>query len=130
MERDSELRRIFRESGIQRAPEELTGTVMNRIRALPGKKKHKPLVGPVAGIIFFISGLGVALLALLGSAGENSLLDRLGLTLDVSWKFHGMERGIRELMNNNYLKVAAAVIVALFILVLLDRMISRRHLTI
>lgn len=127
MERDPNISKLVRESGISRAPETLTSRVMELISKEAEKKPYKPLIGKWGriGIILFVVGIVAASFIfsepgqrLSGSSGRLSNLEMELPTINFNLEF---------LSQINLSTGLVAALVALFILVLSDAGLNRRR---
>lgn len=128
MERDPNISKLMRESGISRAPENLTRRVMDLISEEAEKQSYKPIIGKWGrlSIILFVIGIVVASL-LLAEPGQ-------GL-FESSGRFSAMEWQLPQISFNldffSQIKLSTGLVsalVALFILVLSDAGLRRRRL--
>lgn len=128
MERDPNISKLVRESGIKRAPENLTSRVMDLIGEEAEKKSYKPLIGKWGriGIIFFVVGIVVA--SLIWTEPGQGLFESSGSLSSLKFQLPQIQLNLEFLSQFNLSTGLVSALVALFILVLSDAGIRRRKL--
>jgi hypothetical protein len=129
MERDPNISKLVRESGILKAPENLTSRVMDLISEEPEKQAYKPIIGKTGRWIILLFVVGVVVASLLAAEPGQRIFSSEGV-------FSGLENQMPQITFNleflsqiNPSTGLVAGLVALFILVLSDAGIRRRRLT-
>ena len=127
MERDPNISKLVRESGILKAPENLTRRVMDLIGEEPEKQAYKPIIGNTGRWIILLFVVGVVVASLLAAEPGQRIFSSEGV-------FSGLEFQMPQLtFNLDFISQISpstglvAGLVALFILVLSDAGIRRRR---
>jgi hypothetical protein len=128
MERDPNISKLVRESGISRAPEHLTSRVMDLIREEAEKKTYKPLIGKWGriGIMLFIVGIVAA--SFLWMEPGQALFQSTGRLSGLEFQLPQIQLNLDFLSQINLSTGLVSVLVALFILVLSDAGLRRKRL--
>jgi uncharacterized membrane protein len=128
MERDPKIAKLVRESGIARAPENLTSRVMDLIGEETDKKTYKPLIGKWGriGIILFIAGIVAA--SFVWTEPGQGLFEQTGRLSSLEFQLPQIQLQLDFLSQINPSTGLVSALVALFILVLSDAGIRRRKL--
>jgi len=128
MERDPNISKLMRESGISRAPENLTSRVMGLISEESKKQAYKPIIGKWGRltIILFVVGLVVASF-IMAEPGQG-LFDSAGRFSSLEFQLPQVSFNLDFLSQFNLSTGLVSALVALFILVLSDAGIRRRRL--
>jgi hypothetical protein len=128
MERDPNISKLVRESGILKAPENLTSRVMDLISEGPEKQAYKPIIGKTGRWIILLFVVGVVVASLLAAEPGQRIFSSEGV-------FSGLEFQMPQLtFNLDFISQISpstglvAGLVALFILVLSDAGIRRRRM--
>lgn len=118
MERDPNIIKYFRESGIVPAPERFTRDVMEKIDAEPEKTHFKPLIGRTGRILILLFIAGLVLISIFygdtGASASRFQLPEISLQYDF----------LKEINLSTGL---LAAMVAIFILVLSDAGFRRKR---
>ncbi len=129
MERDPNISKLVRESGISKAPENLTRRVMDLISEESEKQAYKPIIGKAGRWIILLFVVGVVVASLLAAEPGQRIFSSEGV-------FSGLEFQMPQLtFNLDFISQISpstglvAGLVALFILVLSDAGIRRRRVT-
>jgi hypothetical protein len=127
MERDPNISKLVKESGISRAPENLTARVMDLIKQEGEKKTYKPLIGKWGrmGIILFIAGVVAA--SIIWTEPGQGLFQSSQRLSSVEFQLPSFQVNLDFLSQLNLSTGLVSVLVALFILVLSDAGIRRRR---
>ncbi len=127
MERDPNISKLMRESGISKAPEHLTRKVMDLIGQETEKTSYKPLIGKWGriGIILFVVGMVVG--SLLWTEPGQGLFDASGRLSNLEFQLPQVQLNLDILSRINLSTGLVSVLVALFILVLSDAGLRRRR---
>lgn len=128
MERDPKIAKLVRESGITRAPENLTSRVMDLIGEEAEKKTYKPLIGKWGriGIILFIAGIVAA--SFIWTEPGQGLFEQTGWLSGLEFQLPHIQLNLDFLSQINLSTGLVSALVALFILVLSDAGIRRKKL--
>ncbi|MEN8201198.1 MAG: hypothetical protein ABFS28_01295 [Bacteroidota bacterium] len=128
MERDPNISKLVRESGISRAPENLTGRVMDLISEEAEKKTYKPLIGKWGrmGIILFIVGIVAA--SFVWTEPGQGLFKLSGRLSGFEMQLPQIQINLEFLSQINLSTGVVSALVALFILVLSDAGLRRKKL--
>jgi len=126
MERDPNISKLVKESGISRAPENLTSRVMDLISKEEEKMTYKPLIGKWGrmGIILFIAGIVAA--SFMFSEPGQGLFESSGRLPGLEFELPQVHINLDFLSQINLSTGLVAALVALFILVLSDAGLNRR----
>jgi hypothetical protein len=127
MERDPNISKLVRESGIARAPENLTSRVMDLISEEEEKQTYKPLIGKWGriGIILFIVGIVAA--SLIWTEPGQGLFESAGTLSNIEFQLPQIQLNLDFLSQINLSTGLVSALVALFILVLSDAGLRRRR---
>ncbi len=133
MERDPQFSKLFRESGVVKAPEGFTGRVLDLLSSDKEKKSYTPLIGKWGGLIFalFLSAV-VAVSIIFSEPGEGpgvlaDLFSRLEWKLpEISLCFDRLSSV--QLPTMDLSAWIVSTLVAIFILVLADTGLHKRGL--
>ena len=128
MERDPNISKLVRESGISKAPENLTSRVMELISEEPEKQVYKPIIGKTGRwvILFFVVGIVVA--SVLSAEPGQSLFDSGGVLSGLEFQIPQISFNLDILSRINPSTGLVSALVALFILLLSDAGLRRRRL--
>ena len=128
MERDPNISKLIRESGIAKAPENLTNRVMNLISVETEKRAYQPIIGRRGRwlIVFFVIGIVVA--SLLSMEPGQRIFNSGGVISGLEWQLPQISFNLESLTQINISTGLVSVLVALFILVLSDAGLRRRRL--
>lgn len=121
MERDRQIHRLIRESGIVPAPDRFTGNVMDNIGTVSEKKTYKPIIGKGGRIVIILLVLGTVLLSILFSEPGSRLTETRLQLPEISFTMN-------FLSDINLSTGLLSALLAIFILVLSDAGLSRRRL--
>jgi len=128
MERDRNISKLMRESGISRAPENLTSRVMDLISDEREKKAYKPIIGKWGrlGIILFV--VGIVVTSLIYAEPGQVLFESGGRFSSLELQLPQLSFNLEFLSQINLSTGLISALVALFILVLSDAGLRRRRL--
>ena len=128
MERDPKISKLVKESGIVRAPENLTSRVMDLIGQEAEKRTYKPLIGKWGriGIILFI--VGCLAVSFMWTEPGQGLFESTGRLSGLEFQLPQIRLNLDFLSQINLSTGLVSALVALFILVLSDAGIRRRKL--
>ena len=128
MERDPQLSKFIKEGGVEPAPDQFTGRVMDMIVATPEKNNYKPLIGWTGRILIILFVVSIVLISVIfndpgtGSGTVSGIMDRIGfLQRDVEVSYNLFS-------NINFSTGLISAVVAIFVLVLSDAGFNRRRL--
>jgi hypothetical protein len=126
MEKEPRISKLFRESGIVRAPDGFTRGVMDRIGAEPQKVAYKPLIGRGGRILLILFIAGIVVISLLYSTPGDPLLG-LGEKISLpAWQPPEWKLDLNFISRISISPWLLSTVVALFLLVLSDAGLSRR----
>jgi len=126
MEKDANLSKLFRESGIVHAQDGFTKEVMDRIEAEPQKKPYKPLIGRTGRILLVLFIAGIVVLSLLHSNSGGTIPESAGRISSLNWQWPALNFNfITDLQISPWL---LSTIVAIFLLVLSDAGLNRKKI--
>ena len=128
MEKDRHISKLIRESGISKAPDDLTQKVMDRIGAEPVRKSYKPLIGKKGGIIALLLIAGIAVTSLVVSSPAtqgNGILDSVKVK---EWQWPDLHIDLSFLEHLNFSPWLIATVVAVFLLILSDVGLNRKKI--
>ena len=126
MERDPNISRIIKESGLERAPDQLTGKVMASIGVETAKTTYKPLIGKTGRVIVILFILGIVLLTLLYSEPGGRFMELSGRVANIQWEIPQLALNFDFMADIKASTWLISTLVALLLLVLSDSMLSRR----
>lgn len=129
MERDPQLTKMIKESGVQRAPEGFTGRVMDQIGKIPGQVRYRPLIGKAGRVLILLFVVGIIALSVAYSEPGGQILSSAGSIRDMEWPWADWSVDLQFLSEINISTWLLATVVALFILVLSDAGLSRKRFT-
>ncbi len=120
MERDPNISKLVRESGISKAPENLTSRVMDLISEEPEKQAYKPIIGKrgIWVIVLFVIGIVVA--SFVSAEPGQQIFSSEGVLSGIEWELPELTFNLDFLSQINPSTGLVAGLVALFILVLSD----------
>jgi hypothetical protein len=128
MEKDANLSKLFRESGIVRAPEGFTKGVMDRIEAEPLKKPYKPLIGRTGRILLILFIAGIVVISLLYSNSGGTLPESAGRISSLNWQWPALNFNFDFIADLKISPWLLSTIVAIFLLVLSDAGLNRKKI--
>lgn len=129
MERDPKLSKLIRESGVVPAPGDLTSRVMAGINAIPEAKSYKPLIGRGGRMIILFALIGIIVLSVVYSDPGGGMILSGDKLSQLNWQLPRPIFRLDFLEQINISTSIASALVAMFILVLSDSLVSRRRLT-
>jgi hypothetical protein len=129
MKRDPNISKLIRESGVVPAPGNFTARVMEKIEAVPVKKIYKPLIGRGGLIVFILFVAGVVVLSIVFTDPGKPLLDFSVKVTELNWQLPRLNLHLEFLNRMNLSSVLVSGVVAIFILVLSDALLTRRRLS-
>ncbi len=128
MERDPKISKLIMEGGLEQAPKDFTGQVMDLIASVPVKKAYKPLIGKGGQIGIILLGITLVILAVV-YAEPGALFIQAGDTFpSLEWKVPEFNLNLQFFSKINFSGGIAAALIALFILVLTDAGLGKRRL--
>lgn len=128
MEKDDRIASLFKESGIERAPEGFTGGVMDRIRAEPEKRSYQPLIGKPLRIFLILLTAGIVAGSLLSAPSEEQASGAARWLRGLEWQWSFPELNLEFLSNLSIQPWLLSTVVAVFLLILSDAGLKRRKL--
>ena len=128
MEKDKEISKLIRESGLVSAPEDFTRKVMDRIGKETVRKPYKPLIGRTGAILTLILIAGIAVTSLIvsspGASGQG-LLDTWNIS---GWQWPDLKINLSFLEHLNVSPWLLSTMVAVFLLILSDVGLHRKKI--
>jgi hypothetical protein len=128
MKRDPHISKLFKEAGVESAPDDFTAQVMDKIAAVPAKKTYKPLIGRGGRILMILVLIAVIVLAVLYTDPSGELFGSRITLPQVERQLPQMNFNLDFLKQLNVSTGIASGLVALFVLVLSDAGLNRRRL--
>ena len=128
MERDPNISKLVRESGILKAPENLTSRVMNLISVETERRAYKPIIGRRGRWIIVIFVIGIVVASLLSMEPGQHIFNTGGVVSGLEWQLPQISINLEFLTQINISTGLVSGLVALFILVLSDAGLRRRRL--
>ncbi len=129
MEKEPRISKLFRESGVVKAPDGFTRGVMDRIEAEPRKVTYKPLIGRWGRILLVLFIAGIVAVSLIFSTPAESGFD-LGQKLSLpEWQLPSWHIDFSFLSQLHISPWILSTVVAIFLLVLSDAGLNRRKTT-
>lgn len=129
MERDRNISKLIKESGVEPAPEGFTGEVMKKIDPDREGAAYKPLMGRGGRILIMLFIAIVAAVALFGTGEGQGAEGARQLFQSPDWTWPTLNLDLSFLDRTNFLTWLAPTVVAILILVLLDIGLLRRRTT-
>lgn len=129
MERDPHISKLIRESGVLSAPADFTAKVMEKIEAVPEKRAYKPLIGKGGLALFLLFVAGVVVLSIIYTEPGAPLFDFSGKISELNWQLPTFHLNLDFLRQRSFSTVMVSAVVAIFILVLTDALLTRRRLS-
>lgn len=128
MERDPNISKLIRESGLTKAPGHFTDQVMNKIRIAPDKSAYRPLIGKMGRIFIMLFIVAIAIVALFYSEQGSSFLESIGGLPEFEFQIPQFSMNFDFISESNISTWLVSAFVALFLLVLTDAVIRRKKL--
>ena len=128
MRKDENISKLFRESGVVKAPEGFTKGVMDRIEAEPERKSYKPLIGRTGRIVTILFIAAVVALSLLYTSPAETAGDPEGSIFNREWQMPAFSLNLDFLPDLNFQPWILGTVLALFLLVVTDAGFRRRRL--
>ena len=128
MERDPNISKLVRESGIARAPENLTSRVMDLIREEPEKQVYKPIIGKGGKWMIVLFIITIVVVSLLSAEPGQQIFSSEGVLSGIEWEIPRLTFNLDFLSKISPSTGLVAGLVALFILVLSDAGIRWRRM--
>ena len=126
MERDPNISKLVRESGLVHAPDSFSKKVMKRIVVEPEKKTYKPLIGRFGRILIILFIAGIVVISLIYSEPGGRILENFKGLSNLEWQLPQLKFNLDFLSEINISAWLASTFAAVFILVLTDASLSRR----
>lgn len=120
MERDPNISKLVRESGISKAPENLTSRVMDLISEEPEKQAYKPIIGKRGKWFIVLFVIGIVVISLVSAEPGQQIFSSEGVLSGIEWELPKLTFNLDFLSQINPSTGLVAGLVALFILVLSD----------
>ena len=120
MERDPNISKLVRESGISKAPENLTSRVMNLISGETEKQAYKPIIGKRGIWVIVLFVIGIVVTSLVSAEPGQQIFSSEGVLSGIEWELPKLTFNLDFLSQINPSTGLVAGLVALFILVLSD----------
>ena len=128
MEKDKQISKLFRESGVVHAPEGFTKSVMDRIEAEPVRKAYKPLIGRAGRILVVLFIVAIVVISLLYSTSAESAGGPVESFLSQEWQLPSLNLRLDFIENLQLQPWLISTIIALLLLVLSDAGLRRRNI--
>ena len=126
MERDPNISKLIRESGLVHAPDSFSKKVMKRIVVEPEKKAYKPLIGRFGRILIVLFIAGIIVISLIYSEPGGRILENFKGISNLEWQLPQPNLSLDFLSEINISAWLASTFAAIFILVFTDASLSRR----
>ena len=126
MERDPNISKLIRESGLVHAPDSFSKKVMKRIVVEPEKKAYKPLIGRFGRILIVLFIAGIIVISLIYSEPGGRILENFKGISNLEWQLPQPNLSLDFLSEINISAWLASTFAAIFILVFTDAGLSRR----
>jgi len=120
MERDPNISKLVRESGISKAPENLTSRVMDLISGETEKQAYKPLIGSRGKWVIVLFVIGIVVTSLISAEPGQQIFSSEGVLSGIEWELPKLTFNLDFLSQINPSTGLVAGLVALFILILSD----------
>lgn len=128
MERDPNISKLIRESGLTQAPVGFSERVMGRIGLEPQKGSFKPLIGRRGRFLILLFIIGIAGFSLWSAVREGALTENAGWLSNLGLEIPQIAISFDFLEEVNLSTWLVSTIVALFLLVLSDAGLHWRRL--
>ena len=128
MKRDPNISKLVRESGISKAPENLTSRVMDLIGEVQEKEAYKPIIGKRGRWIILLFVIGIVVASILSAESGQALFETGGRLSGLNLQIPQFSIKLEFLKQINLSTGLVSALVALFILVLSDAGLRRRRL--
>ena len=126
MERDPNISKLIRESGLVHAPDSFSKKVMKRIVVEPEKKAYRPLIGRFGRILIVLFIAGIIVISLIYSEPGGRILENFKGISNLEWQLPQPNLSLDFLSEINISAWLASTFAAIFILVFTDAGLSRR----
>lgn len=126
MERDPNISKLIRESGLVHAPDSFSKKVMKRIVVEPDKKAYRPLIGRFGRILIVLFIAGIIVISLIYSEPGGRILENFKGISNLEWQLPQPNLSLDFLSEINISAWLASTFAAIFILVFTDAGLSRR----
>ena len=126
MERDPNISKLIRESGLVHAPDSFSKKVMKRIVVEPEKKAYRPLIGRFGRILIVLFIAGIIVISLIYSEPGGRILENFKGISNLEWQLPQPNLSLDFLSEINISAWLASIFAAIFILVFTDASLSRR----
>lgn len=126
MERDPNISKLIRESGLVHAPNSFSKKVMKKIIVEPEKKAYKPLIGRFGRILIVLFIAGIVVISLIYSEPGGRILESFKGISNLEWQLPQPNLRLDFLSEINISAWLASTFAAIFILVFTDAGLSRR----
>ena len=120
MERDPNISKLVRESGISKAPENLTSRVMDLISGETEKLAYKPIIGKRGIWVIVLFVIGIVVISIVSAEPGQQIFSSEGVLSGIEWELPNLTFNLDFLSQINPSTGLVAGLVALFILVLSD----------
>ena len=127
MERDPNISKLIRESGLVHAPDSFSKKVMKRIVVEPEKKTYKPLIGWFGRILIILFIAGIVVISLIYSEPGGRIVENFKGLSNFEWQLPQLKFNLDFLSEINISAWLASTFAAVFILILTDASLSRRN---
>lgn len=126
MERDPNISKLIRESGLGHAPDSFSKKVMKRIVVEPEKKAYRPLISRFGRILIVLFIAGIIVISLIYSEPGGRILESFKGISNLEWQLPQPNLSLDFLSEINISAWLAFTFAAIFILVFTDASLSRR----
>ena len=126
MKRDPHISKLMRESGLESAPDGFTSRVMDKLQAVPSRKLYKPLIGRGGRILIILIIAALVVVAMLFTDPAGRLLGNNISIPRMEFRWTQLHFNLDFLKQIHISTGVAAVLVAMFLLILSDVGLNRR----
>jgi hypothetical protein len=121
MKKDKNIENLVREFGLEKASEDFTEKVMEKVKARPEKTTYKPLIGRVGRILILASILSLMVISVIFNEPSDQLTEK-------GFQLYNLDIKLPELPQFDFSIGLLSVIFSIFILVAGDTIIRLRRL--
>jgi hypothetical protein len=126
MERDPHISKLIREGGVISAPRGFTQNVMAQLETEPGKTAYKPLIGRWGRILIILFVVAIVVISVVYSRPGGRFVESLEIP-KLGFQLPHLNLDLGFLSGVDHFAGIAAVLAAIFILVLSDAGLSKRR---
>ncbi len=127
MERDPNISKLIRESGLSHAPDHFSERVMREIGAEPEKKSHKPLIGFTGRLVIVLFVAAIVVVSIVFTEPRGLLQENNNALSGWEWKLPKLNLDFSKLSEIQLGPWWVSAVVAVFLLILSDAGLTRHR---